>query len=366
MDRLRHTMFKALSLQIIVLICFLLSACSDTAPETAQTGNPENSDQAQRIIIVDRGMNMPVGAFTIPPGWSLDYDIFTNTYTGTYDRFLIDIRGPDSMMIRGLGSESYSHYVNQHFNTVVETMVLSGLRGIEGLSFGQFSENTKVEQNERFQASKQMANSANMDMQALELPFSGNIAGRDIAGSVEVIHTLFYAQGQHSGGMAQVKLLLSSEEQLPHLIALSHAIDKTFEAYPDYDPARARIIDSVTARHTAEHRQRMARQQARFDSHQQMMQARYQAADQQNQRWLENFRNNDASNQSGYSQHERFIDTINEATSFHDVNAGGRVTAPGNYDRWATDGRGNYIGSDDANFHPDAIGGDWREATPLR
>src|SRR5690606_37828205 len=150
MDRLRHTMLKTMSLQIIVLTCFLLSACSDTAPgitsEATRTAKPDNAARGQRIVVIDRGMNMPIGALTIPSGWSLDYDVFTNSYSGTYDRFLIDIRSPDSMLIRGLGSESYNHYFNQNFNTVVETMVRPGLQGIEGLSFGQFSEDTETAQ----------------------------------------------------------------------------------------------------------------------------------------------------------------------------------------------------------------------------
>lgn len=366
MDRARHTTFKILSTQTFALICLLLSACSDSDTGPTQDDKPQTAAQAQRFIIIDRGMNMPVGAFTIPPGWSLNYDVFTNTHTARYDRFLIDIRGPDSMLIRGLGLESYSHYVNQNFNGVVELMVMSGLRGIDGLNFGQFSESTLISQSQRFQTARQAANAQNMEMQALQLPFSGNIAGRDVAGSIEVLHTLFYAQGQHTGGAIQVKLILGSAEQLQELITLSHSIDKTFESYPHYDSARSKVIDAVTARQTAEHRQRMAAQQAQFNNHQQMMQDRYQSAYQQNQQWLENFRNDGASTQSGYSQHQRFIDTINEATSFDDAGAGGRVTRAGNYDRWATDGQGNYIGSDNANFNPDALGGDWHEATPLR
>lgn len=378
MDKLRQTLRKTIHFQLMALLCLLLAACTDSNsnsnsesyPDTQQnpqTSKEKNSAPAQRIVVIDRGMNMPMAALTIPHGWNLDHDVVTNSYSGTYERFLLDIRSPDSMLIRVLGLESYNHYFNQSFDTVVGNMVRAGLQGIDGLSYGQFVEDTDATQEETFQANKQRARTANMDMQALKMPFSGNISGRNFAGSIHVTHTLFYAQGQQTGGMVFVSMLLAPEGQLPQLTALTKAINKSIEPHPDYDHARSRIIDAVTARNTAQHNQRMANQQAQFDSHQKMMQSRYAAADRQNQQWLDNFRSSGGTSTGGsYSQHERFIDTINESTSFHDTNAGGRVTASGNYDRWATDGQGNYIGSDNANFSPDALGGDWREATPLR
>jgi len=97
------------------------------------------------------------------------------------------------------------------------------------------------------------------------------------------------------------------------------------------------------------------------------MKSRYESAYKQNDKWLQNFRSsgNNTSGNVDYSGHYKTIDSINETTSFFDESTGSRVTQDGQYDYWATDGQGNYVGSDDPNFDPNALEGNWQAVVPL-
>ena len=159
----------------------------------------------------------------------------------------------------------------------------------------------------------------------------------------------------------------NTPDRLSDLTRISDAISQTFEANPAYDGARAKVIDGVTARQSSAHQQRMSNNQAQFDAHQKMMQGRYDSAYKKNQQWLQDFRGSGGTGTgtNDYGGHERFIDSVNETSSFNDPNTGKRTTREGQFDRWATDGLGNYIGSDDPNFDPGALDGNFQEVDPL-
>ncbi|MCP5065281.1 MAG: hypothetical protein GY946_01835 [bacterium] len=321
----------------------------------------------QRVTVVDRGLNMPMAVVTFPAGWRFFHDVATNMNTAAYDRFLIDIQSPDGMLIRGLGSAQYIHSGGSNFNSLVERMAMAGAQGIEGLRYGEFVPNQRVMAQPRFQRAMQRAQSMGSKQQALHLSFTGTAQGRPVEGRLQVDHTLFLERGQHFGGVVNVVLLISAPGQIETLVKLSDAIDQGIQSNPAYDQARSRVIDAVTARNTVAHKKRMAQNQAQFESHQAMMKGRYQSAYAQNDRWLQNFRNSGGSSGSGsgYSGHDKFIDMIGETTSFNDPNTGTQMRQDGQFDRWATDGQGNYVGSDNPSFDPNAMGGNWQEARPL-
>lgn len=328
---------------------------------------PGPANAGQRVTVVDRGLNVAMAMVTVPAGWRLFHDIATNMNTAAYDRYLLDIQSPDGMLIRGLGSAQYTHSVGSNFDSLVEQMAMAGVQGIEGLRYGEFVPNQRVMAQSRFQGARQKALSMGSQLQAVHLSFTGTVQGRPVEGRLQVDHTLFVERGQHFGGVVNVVLLISAPSQIETLVRVSDAIDQGIQSNPAYDQARSRVVDAVTARNTVEHKKRMAQNQAQFESHQTMMQGRYQAAYAQNDRWLQTFRNSGGSSGSGSgaSGHDKFIDMIGETTSFNDPNTGTQVRQDGQFDRWATDGQGNFVGSDNPSFDPNAMEGNWQEARPL-
>lgn len=335
----------------------------DTANTNKASSAGKPSNAGQKIVIVDRGMNMPIARLTIPAGWRLFQDVATNTNTAAYDRYLIDVQSPDGMLIRGLGSAAYSHNDGTNFDSIVGKMALAGVEEISDLSYGEFEPNQAVMAQPTYQQAMQQARSARgQQLQAVHLRFTGTASGRPVAGRLQVDHRLFSRDGQHTGGMVNLLLLISAPEQIETLEKISSAIIQGAEPNPAYDDARARVM-------AAAHHQRMAQNKAQFDNHQAMMKGRYRAADAQNSRWLQNFRSSGGSSSSppsGYSSHDKFIDSIGETTRFNDPDSGTQVRRDGQFDNWATDNQGNYIGSDDPSFEPNAIEGNWQEAAPLQ
>ena len=334
-------------------------------PHRAQQERTASINHNQQILIIDSGLNMPMGRLITPYDWKVRYDIASNLHTAAYDRYIIDIQGPDGSVIRGMGSATYLHSGGTNFDSLVEKMAMAGVQGIEGLTYGEFSINQRALARPKYQQAIQKAKSQGYQLEPVYLSFQGTISGRRMAGRLEVDHSIFVDGGQHIGGAVNVVLLMSSPENIESLIRMSDAISDQFQANLEYDRARSQLIDRVTARRYGEHKQRMAQNQARFNAHQQMMKGRYEAAYSQNEQWLQNFRNQNSSGDNAYSGHDKFIDSINETTSFNDPSTGFRTSQDGQYDRWATDGQGNYIGSDDPSFDPNAIEGNWREAQPL-
>lgn len=333
-----------------------------------QQQNPIANNADQQILIVDRGLNMPIGRLIFPPGWSVRYDIVSNLQTSAYDRFIIDIYGPDGSLIRGMGVATYHHSRGTNFDAIVETMALAGAQGIEQLSYGTFSVNQRALARPKYQQAVQKARAQGYQFEPLHLSFQGIMSGRKIEGRLEVDHSIFLDRGQHIGGSVNVVLLMSPPGRMDTLVRISDAISDRFQANPNYDRARSQLIDSVTARQYSEHKRRMANNQAQFNAHQQMMQGRYDSAYAQNKQWQQNFNNSGAANSSnnGYSNHDKFIDSIHETTSFIDPNSGSRTSQDGQYNHWATDGQGNYVGSNNPNFNPNALPGHWQEAKPLK
>lgn len=357
------------TLPFVVLIATLAFAgLEDSGVAFAKDGQPAPDAAAStRVVIVDRGMNMAIGALRHPPGWVLHQDIATDLQTAQYARYVLDLTGPEGM-IRGLGMLTYQRFAGQEFEPVVERAVRTALQGFEGLEFGEIEPNKRRMGQARFQEGIRQARANGMDLQAVQAPFRASSNGRTIAGRVEVDHSLFFDGGQHTGGMVSIGLLVSTPDRLATLTRISDAIGLGFEPNPAYDGARAKVIDTVAARQYSEHQQRMSNNQAQFESHQKMMQGRYDSAYEQNQQWLQDFRSSGTtpSGTRDYGSHERFIDSINETTSFDDPDSGQRTTRDGQFDRWATDGHGNYVGSDDPNFDPNALDGNYEEVDPLR
>jgi len=325
------------------------------------------ADNWQKIRIIDRGLNMSLGQLIVPGGWKVRQDIVTNLQTSQYDRFLLDAQGPDNSLIRGMGTATYSHIAGTNFDSVVEAMALAGVQGVEGLTYGEFTINQRALSRSKFQQAAKQAQSKGIQLEPLHLRFQGTVSGQKIEGRLEVLHVPFIDGGQHIGGQVTVALLMSLPENIESLIRISDEISDRFQANPKYDSARSQLINRITAQRSVEHQQRMLQNQAQFNAHQSMMKSRYESAYKQNDKWLQNFRSsgNNTSGNVDYSGHDKTIDSINETTSFFDESTGSRVTQDGQYDYWATDGQGNYVGSDDPNFDPNALEGNWQAVVPL-
>jgi len=138
-------------------------------------------------------------------------------------------------------------------------------------------------------------------------------------------------------------------------------IGESAKANPQYQQAQQQISQRAS-------RQRMRANQQQFDSHQRMMKDRYRSNDQQNQQWMNNFRNDNAGSagSNGYSGQDAYIDSIHERNTFYDPDSGQNVSRDGQYEQNYTDGLGNYYGTNDPSFNPNSLQGDWQATEPLR
>jgi len=144
--------------------------------------------------------------------------------------------------------------------------------------------------------------------------------------------------------------------------------------YRPYDQITANLEAYVAQRtweiSTPEGRQayqaRRQGNQAAFDAHQRNMAQRSAMMDQNHANFMGELRNTPSRPPGGdYDSHDSFIDGIHNSTSFQDPYSGHQITRDGVYDYWYQDNLGNYYGTDDPDFDPNSIQGNWQRIEPL-
>jgi len=106
--------------------------------------------------------------------------------------------------------------------------------------------------------------------------------------------------------------------------------------------------------------------QAAFDAHQRNMAQRSAMMDQNHANFMGELRNTPSRPAAGdYDGHDAFIDGIHDSTSFHHPYSGSQTTRDGVYDYWYQDNLGNYYGTDDPDFDPHSLQGNWQRIEPL-
>ena len=147
---------------------------------------------AQRVVIQDRGLQMARGAQLIPADWRLTQDIATDPSTGQIARYVLDLRGPQGQLMRGLGTANYGPIVGASFQQVWQQAAMRGLQGeVDNISMGNLQRSAVLENAQGFQQAAQKARQQGTQMEGLEAPFRASAGGRPVQGFVYVTHWPF-------------------------------------------------------------------------------------------------------------------------------------------------------------------------------
>ena len=345
-------------------------------------GAPRGSQSAAadgRIAILDHGLRMTRGTQVVPANWQLTQNIATDPNTGQFRSYVLDVRGPSGELVRNFGIANFAQMMGTSFGPTWQGMIQRGLaQEVQGLSFGELRRSANMAQLSEFQRVAQMVRQRGMEMQVLEAPLRGQRSGQTVEGVAYVI--LISSPQMPGAGTVQASAVVSSPELVSQTVRTNLEMAETYRPNPDFEQRIQQIHAQVSQRQQAMHQQRMANSQslhqqrmasnqASFDAHQRMMNDRYASNDQQNQQWLESFRNDNSSAYSSggdYTGHDAFIDGIYEQSTFQDPYSGHQVSRDGQYDNWYTDGLGDYYGTDDPNFNPNSMEGNWEQIEPLQ
>ncbi len=336
------------------------------------------SRAGQRVVIVDQGLQMPSGAQVIPRDWTLAQDVALDAGTGQYARFRVDYRGPRGELIRSMGVVNYGEMFRAGFQQAWQEIARRGLQGeVDDFATGNPEPSAALMRTEGYQKTLQRISQQEIHLEALEVPIQGSRNGQPVQGVLYLTHLALPRFPGH--GTVQASLLISPQRFFSETLQHHEQIASSFQPNPAHEQRVEQIRQVATQRQAAQHQQRMvtsqaqhqqrmASNQAQFNSHQQMMQNRYHAADRQHQQWMNDFRSSPSAytGSSGYSGHDATIDGIYERSTFLDSYSGQQVQQDGNYDYWYTDGLGQYHGTNDPSFNPYSLGSNWQSTQPLK
>lgn len=66
------------------------------------------TEDTMRVELYDQGLEMTLGSYALPAGWSLVQDIRTAPYQENYESFTLYFEGPEGEIIRSLGFREYN------------------------------------------------------------------------------------------------------------------------------------------------------------------------------------------------------------------------------------------------------------------
>jgi hypothetical protein len=322
--------------------------------------------EGTEVTIMDRGLNMPIETLTLPSGWELTHDVATDPNTGQFSRYRVEKRGPSGEITRSLPPALFGNAFGVSFEQVWQRTAYQALTDmLQNVTLGSLQTQgpllSKIGGNAYMQQTLQQSGITEL----YEVDVSGQRAGTPYEGKLLIA----VMRADQQNGVMTLGILLSPQGGLIHTIDTDLRIAESRRANPKHTQAVKQISQQVTQGIQASHKQRMQANQQRFDAHQKMMQGRYQQNDQQNQQWLNNFRNDSYSgsgSNSGYSGQDAYVDSIHEQNTFYDPDSGQNVSPGGQSDYNYTDGLGNFYGTDDPSFNPNSMQGDWQQVKPLR
>lgn len=349
--------------------------------------------QSRQEIVMDKGLNMPFCTITVPDGWTLVHDIVSNTYTDGFLKFILYLENPQGE-IRGLMPPLFKYAVYQtpmspqpsgvSFEQAIYDLVSHQLQPVVGsFSMGQTSLNAEAMENPElkplFERTRQDVQSANqsymmsgmqgnsqadlgvfqteIEARRNNQPFKGLVTAIKV-GRIESTPYM-----QSSSGFSFGVFFLAPSERFEQLKEEKEPL-LTYQLNPDWDKQKSRIIDKDTQQMSRNHQANMNARQQQFNQHQQNMRETQQLYDQQNQAWYN--RNFGPNGSSSYSGNQAFIDgAITGQTTFNDPYSGFQIRQDGHYDHWFTNEFGEYKGTNDPNFDPSSLPGNWTPIKPV-
>jgi two-component sensor histidine kinase len=350
-----------------------------------QTTNPMNSTtqsnpgDGQKVVIYDKGLQMPVSTVILPDGWRIDQDIAFDPNTARPVRYKLEYTGPNGEFSRGFAEISPYGAINgksfeQAYREAIPKMIGNELTQV---SVGNIKPSPEAEALPQFQKMAQKLGRQGMRINALEIEISGQRNGQPYRG------LLGFVQGTQNSAMGEMGMLLPATifvapaNQYEQALNVVREIGRNTVSNPAYeqrmDQINQRVMQQMqvqnqqrSAQAAAAHRQRMANNQAAFNAHQQNMQSMSQAQDASYNSYMNGLRNSGSYNSTGsnYSSHDAFIDQMHERSTFNDPYSGQEMNLDGQYDYNYTNGLGDYYRTDDPSFDPNSLQGDWQQIEP--
>ncbi|SDL49668.1 hypothetical protein SAMN05421823_106176 [Catalinimonas alkaloidigena] len=340
------------------------------------TPQPSTPTNGGRVVVMDRGLQMPSGSYVLPQGWQLDQDVATSPQTGQPMRYKMDFWGPKGELVRSLGLGKYMQMMGQNVEQSWQQLIQQKLQGpdVQVVSLGPARRSADQHVPDLIRKTLQ-----GYRIEIYERDVRVNLKGNTSDGLIKMIH----AATSPEFGIFFSTAFLAPQGRLQEALSLEKALEQSYQPNPQYQQVMAQINQRVMQQNNASHQQwmqqsqaahqqRMAMRQQAFDAHQQRMASQQQTFDQQNQQWMNNFRNSGTSaygttsgSYDNYTSNDYFNDAMRETTSFNDPSSGYRVQQDGQYDYWYTNGQGDYYGTNDVNFNPSTLQGDWQQAQPL-
>lgn len=334
--------------------------------------NEVRSNGFQTVTIIDQTMNKPMARVTLPAGWKIQQDVASNLQVGGFTKFRIDAIAPDGGMYIVLPTNtSYSQIpdtwtgqmTGYGFVELATYMTQMTLRDKSApLQISGLRPSAWARQTPEYQQHKQKLAQFGYDFEVYEMAISGNMHGQPWKGEAGFAIMDYSRQmgGQMRGGTIMYGAVQIAPAQNYAKFDAQCKLIK-YVTDPTWDAIQSNKIKQQTQHANRSHQSRMASNQAAFDATQKAhreTQAAYQAS---NDSWYD--RNLGAG--SEYNSTSSFNDAMTGHSTFNDAYSGHQTRQEGHYDYWYSNGLGEYYGTDDANFNPASLQGDWQSVQPL-
>jgi hypothetical protein len=326
-----------------------------------QVAAPNADGRAQQVVIMDRGLQMAQGTYTIPSGWQVQQDVATDPNTGQPERYMVDIRGPNGELIRGLRPATYGPMTGTGFEQTWRDLAMRGAQGEVGnVSIGNLQRSERLERLRPFQRAAAKAQQMGFRIEGLEAPLRAQSDRGPVEGAVHVMH---WTSPQMAGmGVVLAAVILSPADRAAETLRLNAQIANSFQPNPTFEQRIEQINQAVAQRSAAQHQQRMAQRQAAFNAHQQRMASNQAAFDASQQIYRSNSQVADMQMQSWQAQQRssdemqrRAVNGIHGTADIYN-NQTGETTygVDGGYDSYWTDPSGTVVGAQGYD-NPDAL-----------
>ncbi|MEM6841602.1 MAG: hypothetical protein AAF632_05215 [Bacteroidota bacterium] len=332
-----------------------------------------------KVVIYDKGLQMPISTVILPKGWKVDQDIAFDPNTARPVRFKLDYTGPNDelfrmfMEVKRFGAMTGKSF-EQAYREAIPNMIGNELTQV---SVGNIKPSPEAEALPQFQKVIQKLSRQGMRMNVLEVEISGQRNGQPYKGALGFMKGVQPTAMGEAGILMPFTILLAPANHFENSLAFTEEIGKNTVSNPAHEQRMEQInqraMQQIHAngqqrmqQAQAAHQQRMANRQAAFDAHQKNIQSMGQIQDASYNSYMNNLRNSGSYSSSGsnYSSQDAFVDQIYERSTFNDPYSGQEMNLDGQYDYNYTNGLGDYYRTDDPSFDPNSMQGDWQQIDP--
>lgn len=336
-----------MKIQFVVLraVCVgVLALSSLLSPLRAST------ERGSRVELYDHGLNVPVYTLELPAGWQMRHFIATdlNNVWRMYSHYAVDFFGPEGEFVTHFTPTVVYAATGQHWEAVWLELFDERIGPL-----GQF----RTSDTQRNTSARLFPQAARYGIPVFERAIAGFIGHQQIEGKLyTLLGDLGYAV------MLYPHAVLVPKGQWPKTIETLQSIAASQSENPQY-AARSRQVMQYRLQ------QANAAMQANrnwFNAFQTTMRQTAQLRTEHN-RGFANYLKSQHSPYGGddYTPNDMFGDYLRDTTSFDDPYTGFRVEQPGRYEYWYTDSLGQFYGTNNPNFEPESLIGDWSRITPL-